>query len=139
MKGYPFTIICGVLVWFVATMFFVIFGEHVLYRPGTSHYAISLSLLVVGTGVLLWAVTHIYLRFDQTDHAALKFGIIGSIIGLALDTFSLSFHNVLFAKLDDSQVIAFTAWMSFAYALYLIIPALINQSRSRYVYKSIIG
>ena len=133
MKGYLFTALSGVLVWFFATIFFVLFGDRVLFGPGTDSYVISLLLLGVGTGCLLWGVTYVYLLFDKSKNAALKFGIIGSIIGLSLDTFSLSNHHFIFPQLDDSQVIAFTAWMSFAYALYLIIPAIINQRRSTYL------
>ena len=132
MKGYLFAVLSGVLVWFFATMFFVLLGDRVLFSPGTDNYGISLLLLVVGTGCLLWGVTYIYLLFDKSKNAPLKFGIIGSIIGLSLDTLSLSNHNLIFPKLDDSQVIAFTAWMSFAYALYLFIPAIINQKRNTY-------
>ena len=132
MKGYLFTALSGVLVWFFATMFFVLLGDRVLFSPGTDKYGISILLLVVGTGCLLWGVTYVYLLFDKSKNAALKFGIIGSIIGLSLDTLSLSNHNLIFPKLDDSQVIAFTAWMSFAYALYLLIPTMINQKRSTY-------
>ena len=80
----------------------------------------------------MWGVTYVYLLFDKSENAALKFGVIGSIIGLSLDTFSLSNHHFIFPQLDDSQVIAFTAWMSFAYALYLLIPAIINRKRSTY-------
>ncbi|MET3699648.1 hypothetical protein SAMN05877753_112121 [Bacillus oleivorans] len=129
MKNYFFTGIWGVLVWAFATLFFVIFGENVLFSPGTNHFFYSLCLLIVGTGVLLWGVTYIYLLFDKTENAALKFGLIGTIIGLTLDTISLSNHSLIFPKLNDSQVIAFTSWMSFAYALYLVIPAMIYQIR----------
>ncbi|MFP7202576.1 DUF5367 family protein [Lysinibacillus halotolerans] len=54
---------------------------------------------------------------------------MGTVIGLILDSFSLANYHSIFSKLDDSQVIAFTVWMSFAYALYLIIPAFINFSQ----------
>lgn len=127
MKGYLFTILSGILVWLFATMFFVFFGDLVLFSPGTTNYGMSLLLLIAGTGCLLWGVTYVYLFFDKSKNAALKFGIVGTIVGLSLDTFSLSNHNLIFSKLDDSQVIAFTAWMSFAYALYLLIPAIIHQ------------
>ncbi|PKR85351.1 DUF5367 family protein [Heyndrickxia camelliae] len=132
MKGYLITVLWGVLVWFFATMFFVLFGEHVLFSPGTENFTISILLLVIITGLFLWGITYIYLLLDKTKNAPLKFGIIGTIIGLTLDTFSLSNYNLIFPKLDDTQVIAFTAWMSFAYALYLFIPAMINQQRMKH-------
>lgn len=127
MKGYMFTAMMGVLVWIFATLFFRIFGEYVLFSPITKKFIISLFLLLVGTAILLWAVTKVYILLDKSNNAALKFGVIGTIIGLALDTFSISNHQIVFPKLDESQIIAFTAWMSFAYALYLIIPLIMNQ------------
>lgn len=131
MKGYLFTAIWGVFVWLFATFFFRFFGEHVLFSPKTSEFVISTFLLLAGTAVLLWGVTFVYVLFDKTNYAALKFGILGTIIGLALDTFSLSNHDFFFPKLNDSQVIAFTAWMSFAYALYLLIPSFVHQKLSQ--------
>jgi hypothetical protein len=131
MKGYLFTAIWGVIVWSFATIFFVLFGEHVLFSPGTNKFIFSLFLLILGTGALLCGVTFVYLLFDKTENAALKFGVIGTIIGLSLDAFSLSNHYFIFPKLDNLQVIAFTAWMSFAYALYLLIPIMINQLKRK--------
>ncbi|WP_243354195.1 DUF5367 family protein [Bacillus litorisediminis] len=131
MKGYLITVFWGLLVWFCATMFFVLLGEHVLFSPGTDAFIISTLLLIIGTAFLLYGVTYVYLKFNQSKHAPLKFGIIGTIVGLSLDTITLSNHHLVFPKLDDSQIIAFTAWMTFAYALYLIIPALINQQRNK--------
>lgn len=131
MKSYLYTAIWGVLVWLFATIFFMVFGEHVLFNPGTNEFIFSILLLLVATGALLWGVTYLYLIFDKTNYASLRFGIIGTIIGLSLDTFSLSNHHFIFPKLDDSQVIAFTAWMSFAYALYLLIPVSINYQKNK--------
>ncbi|WP_042150249.1 DUF5367 family protein [Paucisalibacillus sp. EB02] len=127
MKGYLFTALWGILVWLFATLFFRFFGEHVLFSPVTNEFVISIFLLLVVTSVLLLGITYVYLKFDQTNNAPLRFGVIGTIIGLSLDTFSLSYHHLVFPNLDDSQVIAFTAWMSFAYALYLFIPLMFNR------------
>lgn len=132
MKKYLITALWGVFIWFFATLFFVFFGEHVLFSPGKENFTTSILLLVLGTGLLLWGVTYIYLFFDKSKNAPLKFGIIGTIIGLSLDTFSISNHQLIFPKLDESKVIAFTTWMSFAYALYLFIPAMINQQRIKH-------
>ncbi|MEK3934356.1 DUF5367 family protein [Sporosarcina sp. FSL W7-1349] len=131
MKECFIPIISGIVIWFFATLFFVFFGEHVLFSPGTENYSSSILLLVIGTGLLIWGITYIYLLFDKTKNAPLKFGIIGTFIGLSLDAFSLSKNNLIFPKLDDPQIIAFTVWMSFAYALYLFIPAIINQQRTK--------
>ncbi|MGG3574096.1 DUF5367 family protein [Bacillus gobiensis] len=131
MKNYLYTALWGVIVWFFATIFFVLIGDRVLYSPGTSAFTISIVFLLIGTGILLSGVTYVYLIFDKSENAALKFGLIGTIIGLTLDTFSISNHHVIFPKLNDSQVIAFTAWMTFAYALFLIIPTIINERKKR--------
>ncbi len=131
MKGYVIAVLWGVLVWLFATMFFVFWGERVLFSPGTENFILSIFLLLIGTGLLLWGVTYLYLVFDQSKNAPLKFGVIGTIIGLLLDTYSLANYHLIFPKLDDTQVIAFTVWMSFAYALYLLIPAMINQQRMK--------
>ncbi|MBO8171724.1 MAG: DUF5367 family protein [Bacillaceae bacterium] len=127
MIKYGYTVVWGGGVWLFAILFFVFFGERVLYQPGTYAFYISTVLLLIGTGVLLLAVTYLYLRFDRSVNASLKFGVIGTIVGLFLDTFSLLFHRTIFPDLDESRVIAFTVWMSFAYALYLLIPAVINE------------
>ncbi|MFF5994652.1 DUF5367 family protein [Lysinibacillus sp. KU-BSD001] len=132
MKGYVFPVVAGLFVWAFATMFFILFGDKVLYSPGTENYVISIFFLLVGTGFLLWGTTHLYLFFDKSNNASLRFGIVGTIVGLALDTFSLSNHRLFFPKLDPAQIIAFTAWMAFAYALYLFIPAIINKKRSSF-------
>jgi hypothetical protein len=127
MRHYLFPAISGLFVWFFATIFFVLFGDYVLFRPGTKEFVLSTFLLLVGTGILLYGVTMVYLLFDKTENASLKFGLLGTMIGLMLDTFSLSNHIFIFPKLNDSQVIAFSAWMAFAYALYILIPAIINK------------
>lgn len=139
MRGYLFTAIWGVFVWLFAILFFPFFGEYVLFSPATREFAISIFLLLVGTAILLGIVTFLYVLFDKTSNAALKFGIVGTMIGLVLDTFSLSYHDIVFPKLNDSQVIAFTAWMSFAYALYLWIPFMFSLKRktSNYEEKTI--
>lgn len=137
MKGYLITVIWGFFIWLFATLFFVFLGEHVLFRPGTDMFIISTLLLLAGTGLLLWGITYVYLVFDKSIHAPLKFGIVGTIIGLALDTFTLSNYHFIFPKFDDSQVIAFTAWMSFAYVLYLLIPFIINLQRTKMIDSSL--
>lgn len=129
MKGYLFTALWGVMIWLAATVFFMSAGDYILVGPEADTYIARLLLLLIVTGLLLWGVTRTYLLFDQTEYAPFKFGVIGTVIGLSLDTVSLSNHHFIFSKLDDSQVIAFTAWMSFAYALYLLVPLMMNYKR----------
>ncbi|GIN87742.1 hypothetical protein J6TS2_41280 [Heyndrickxia sporothermodurans] len=133
MKKYLYTAIWGVFIWFFATLFFILLGEYVLYSPGTNAFILSTVLLLVGTGLFLLGASCLYLKFDQSHYASLKFGLVGTFIGLTLDTFSLANYQLIFPNLDDSQVIAFTAWMSSAYALYLLIPVLIYIFRDKSV------
>lgn len=127
MKGYGVTVLWGLLVWFGATLFFVLFGKQVLFSPGTPSFIMSTFMLVAATAIVLLAVTRLYLRFDESGNAALKFGIVGTMVGLILDAFSLANHQHVFPRLSESQIIAFACWMSFAYALYLIIPAILQE------------
>lgn len=129
MKSFYLAAIWGVLVWICAILFFVFFGEYVLFSPETNDFLISTILLLIGTGILLWGITYVYSKFDRSENSPLRFGMMGTVIGLIFDSFSLANYHSIFSKLDDSQVIAFTVWMSFAYALYLIIPAFINFSQ----------
>ncbi|MFP3917664.1 DUF5367 family protein [Lysinibacillus telephonicus] len=127
MNSYLKTSLFGFIVWLFATLFFVLFGEYVLYAPGSKGFLVSLTLLLLSTGALLYFATRIYMLFDKTKHAPLKFGLVGTIIGLTLDMFSISNYKTVFPSLEPSQVISFTAWMSFAYALYLIIPIMMEM------------
>lgn len=129
MKSYLFTAMWGITVWLLATFFFRFFGEKILFSPMSNEFIFSIITLLLVTAALLFGVIYLYLFFDKSNNAALKFGIIGTIIGLMLDTFSLSNHHLVFPTLDDAQVIAFTIWMSFAYALYLLIPFLFSKKR----------
>ncbi|MFL0506565.1 DUF5367 family protein [Ureibacillus sp. 179-F W5.1 NHS] len=126
MKSFYIAAISGVVVWICAIMFFVFFGEFVLFSPGTNEFLTSTILLLIGTGLLLWGVTYIYAKIDQSENSPLRFGMMGTVIGLVFDSISLANYHSIFPNLDDTQVIAFTVWMSFAYALYLIIPSFIN-------------
>lgn len=131
MRSYLLTALWGVVVWFFATLFFVLFGKHVLYSPGTPPFKTNIIILVAVTGILLFAVTFLYQHFDKSKNAALKFGLIGTFLGLILDSFSLSNYYLIFPKLNESQIIAFTVWMSCAYALYLMIPTIMNVLQRR--------
>ncbi|GEN86685.1 DUF5367 family protein [Oceanobacillus sp. FSL W8-0428] len=130
MKTYLFTAAWGVIVWIIATLFFRIFGEDVLFTPGTDAFMYSTAILLVGTAILLTLVIYLYTLFDKKDYAAIRFGIVGTMTGLVLDSFVFSNYQMIFPNLDETQIIAFSSWMSFAYALYLVIPFLFQQ-RSR--------
>ncbi|MCT1905366.1 DUF5367 family protein [Oceanobacillus sojae] len=127
MKTYLFTAVWGVIVWITATLFFRIFGEDVLFTPGTDAFMYSTAMLLLGTAILLTLVIYLYTLFDKKDYAAIRFGIVGTMIGLVLDSFVFSNYQIIYPNLNETQVIAFSSWMSFAYALYLVIPFLFQQ------------
>lgn len=129
MKNYLFTAAWGLFFWGAATLFFRIFGEDVLFIPGTDAFMYSTAMLLTGTAVLLTLVIYFYTLFDKNDYAAIRFGIVGTMIGLGLDSFVFSNYQMMFPNLDETQIIAFSSWMSFAYALYLVIPFLFQQRR----------
>ncbi len=68
-------------------IFFRIFGEDVLFTPGTDAFMYSIAILLVGTAILLTLVIYLYTLFDKKDYAAIRFGIVGTMTGLVLDSF----------------------------------------------------
>lgn len=131
MKKILFPMTWAVLLWASATTFFVLFGHQVLVDPSLSSFWPTLILLEAGTAVCLYLLSLLYIRFDSSANALLIFALCGTATGLFLDTFSISYHSRFFPALSSGQVIAFTAWMSCAYALYITIPLLMHYSRNR--------
>ncbi|MGO4899087.1 DUF5367 family protein [Bacillus sp. GM2] len=118
------------VVWLGATVFFMLFGSAVLAEPGQDAFMLRFLLLEAGTFTLLYAVILAYRRVDKSRFAAVKLGIVGSAVGLFLDTFSLWHHSLIFPALSKGQVIGFAVWMVFAYAMYLTIPLILEKRRS---------
>ncbi|MED0675883.1 MULTISPECIES: DUF5367 family protein [Aneurinibacillus] len=116
------TFLFSFLVWLGATMFFVLFGDLVLVDPSKDNFLGTFLLLEAATAIVLYVVLLIYKKLDKSPYASIKLGIWGSAIGLFIDTFSVWNHSIVFPKLSEDQVIAFTIWMVCAYAMYLIIP-----------------
>lgn len=69
----------------------------------------------------------LYKRLDTTKYAVIKLGICGTAIGLILDTYILYNSSNLFSQFSSQQIISFTIWMVIAYALYLIIPFVMER------------
>ena len=94
-----------------------------------------MTFLELGTAIALYFVMWLYKRIDTTKYAVIKLGICGTAIGLILDTYILYNSSNLFSQFSSQQIISFTIWMVIAYALYLIIPCIIQYKRSRDVPK----
>lgn len=116
--------ISGFVIWLAATSFFIFFGKQVLVAPTNRYFFLTFLLLEIGTALVLFLLTLLYRKWDKNQNALLRFGIIGSIVGLALDAVSLSNHAWFFPNLSAEQLLSFAIWMCFAYALYLAIPSM---------------
>ena len=66
-------------------------------------------------------------KLDTTKYAVIKLGICGTAIGLTLDSYILYHSSNLFSQLSSQQIMSFTIWMVIAYALYLIIPFVMER------------
>ena len=66
-------------------------------------------------------------KLDTTKYAVIKLGICGTAIGLILDTYILYNSSNLFSQFSSQQIMSFTIWMAIAYALYLIIPFVMER------------
>ena len=88
-----------------------------------------MTFLELATAIALYFVMWLYKRLDTTKYAVIKLGICGTAIGLILDTYILYNSSNLFSQFSSQQIISFTIWMVIAYALYLIIPCIIQYKR----------
>lgn len=66
-------------------------------------------------------------KLDTTKYAVIKLGICGTAIGLILDSYILYNSSNIFSQLSSQQIISFTIWMVIAYALYLLIPFVMER------------
>ncbi|AWC32363.1 hypothetical protein ACRS6Y_00905 [Bacillus cytotoxicus] len=123
------TIIFSIGVWFMASLFFILFGSYVLVEITSSLFLPMLLILEIGTAIALYVVLWFYQKIDSSRYAAIKLGIFGTGIGLFLDSFLLYYASTLFPQLSLQQMISFTIWMVFAYVLYLFIPVWMERKR----------
>ncbi|AEW54817.1 hypothetical protein ABE42_26490 [Bacillus thuringiensis] len=123
------TILFSIGVWFFASAFFIIFGSSVLLEYTSNRFFLQLTFLELATAIALYFVMWLYKRLDTTKYAVIKLGICGTAIGLILDTYILYNSSNLFSQFSSQQIISFTIWMVIAYALYLIIPCIIQYKK----------
>ncbi|WP_051967796.1 hypothetical protein [Brevibacillus thermoruber] len=116
----------GLIVWAAVTMFFRWFGHLILTSVHDERFPVIFIGLEGATGIGLYLIGLLYRKIDRSPRALLRFALIGSAVGLMLDSVSLSCHPLFFPGMNRDQVLAFTVWMAFAYGLFLIIPALQN-------------
>lgn len=115
------------LVWFGATLFFVLFGDAVLTDPAEEPFLLNFLLLEAGTALVLCLVFFLYHKLDRSQYAVIKLGVWGSAVGLLIDTASLWNHPIIFPALSKGQVVAFAIWMVCAYSMYLLLPLMFSH------------
>ncbi|WP_242229240.1 DUF5367 family protein [Bacillus cereus group sp. BfR-BA-01329] len=123
------TILFSIGIWLCASVFFIIFGSSVLLEYTSNRFFLQLMFLELGTAIALYCVMWLYKKLDTTKYAVIKLGICGTAIGLILDTYILYNSSNLFSQFSSQQIISFTIWMVIAYALYLIIPCIIQYKK----------
>ncbi|WP_156922312.1 DUF5367 family protein [Cohnella thermotolerans] len=118
----------GIAMWALATLFFILFGHWVLVDTGNPQFGASLFLLEALTVLILLGLSLIIrLRLFPEPGSATRLGFIGAAVGLLLDTFSIWYRDNVFPKFDEGQHHAFTIWMTLAYALFLLVPAITDR------------
>ncbi|MBE5105262.1 DUF5367 family protein [Bacillus thuringiensis] len=123
------TILFSVGIWFVASAFFIVFGSSVLVEYTSNEFFLKIAFLELGTASALYFVMWLYQKLDSSKYAVIKLSISGTAIGLILDSYILYNHSIIFSQLSSQQIISFTIWMVIAYALYLIIPLVIERKK----------
>ncbi len=89
-----------------------------------------MALLELGTAIALYFVMWLYQKLDTSKYAVIKLGICGTAIGLTLDSYILYHSSNIFSQLTSQQIMSFTIWMVIAYALYLIIPFVMERKKT---------
>lgn len=118
----------GIAMWAVATLFFILFGNWVLVDTENPQFGASLFLLEALTAlVLIGLALVVRLRLFREPGSATRLGFIGAAVGLLLDTFAIWYRDSVFTKFDEGQHHAFTIWMTLAYALFLLVPAITDR------------
>ncbi|QJD87490.1 hypothetical protein [Cohnella herbarum] len=118
----------GVAVWAVPTLFFLLFGDWVVLEVGDAYFGSSLFLLEMLSFLLLIGLALIVrLKLLRERGSATQFGYTAAVIGLLLNTFSVWNRDSVFPAFSEGQHQAYTVWMTLAYALTLIVPAVIDR------------
>jgi hypothetical protein len=118
----------GLALWAVSTLFFMLFGHWVLVEVGDAQFGASLFLLEALTVLVLIGLSLVVrLKLFRASGAATRFGFIGTLVGLILNTFTVWYEDSVFPKFDAGQHRAFTIWMTLAYALFLLVPAVTDR------------
>lgn len=118
----------GIGVWAVAILFFLLFGDYVLLEVGDPYFGASLFLLEMLAFLLLIGMALVVrLKLFHERGSATRFAFVATAVGLLLDTLVVWHRQAVFPAFSEGQHHAFTVWMTFAYALALVVPAVVDR------------
>ncbi|MFD0671515.1 hypothetical protein [Cohnella sp. GCM10027633] len=117
----------GAGVWAVSTLFFLLLGDWILPSEGEQLGSALFLLLLLTFLLLIGAAVVVRLRVFREKGSATRFGFVATVIGLALNSFVIANRDSVFTKFDSFQHQSFTVWMTAAYALTLVIPAIVDR------------
>lgn len=117
----------GAAVWAVSTLFFLLLGDWILPSEG-ERLGSSLFLLLLLTFLLLVGMAIVVrLRVFPERGSATRFGYVATVIGLALNAITIWNQDSVFSKFDSFQHQSYAVWMTAAYALTLVVPAVVDR------------
>ncbi|MFC5701956.1 hypothetical protein ACFPVX_11715 [Cohnella faecalis] len=115
-------------VWIVSTLFFSLFGDWVLGEVGEANFGSSLFLLEILTFLVLIGLSLVVrLRLFPEKGSATRFGFTAAAVGLLLDTFTVMKREQVFPDFSEQQHHAWSVWMTLAYAMFLLVPAVVDR------------
>lgn len=118
-------------VWIVSTLFFSLFGDWVFEEgngEGGARFSSSLFLLEILTFLVLIGLSLLVrLRLFPEKGSATRFGFTAAAVGLLLDTFTVVKREQIFPDFSNEQHHAWTIWMTLAYAMFLLVPAVVDR------------
>ncbi|MFC5470574.1 hypothetical protein ACFPPD_17925 [Cohnella suwonensis] len=118
----------GAAVWAVPTLFFLLFGKWVMLEVGEPYFGTSLFLLEMLSFLLLIGLSLVVrLRLIPERGAATRFGFAATVVGLLLNTFAQWHRDSVFPSFTEGQHHGYTVWMTLAYALTLVVPAIVDR------------
>jgi len=118
---------CGAAVWAVSTLFFLLLGDWILPSEGEKLGSSLFLLLLLTFLLLIGAAFVVRLRVFGEKGSATQFGYVATVIGLFLNSITIANRDSVFPKFDSFQHQSFTVWMTAAFALTLVVPAVVDR------------
>ncbi|MBT2290152.1 hypothetical protein J7E73_13570 [Paenibacillus albidus] len=118
----------GVIFWLITLVFFRYLGPYVLLKLDEPYFNSFLLLLLTVMLLILAGVSLLVrLRMYRARGSATRFGYWTAMIGLVLDGFVLWHRKLIFPNFSEEQHQAFAVCITFASALTLLVPMLVDR------------